>query len=472
MITNKTINIQIPIETDEYLRQFIFKNINYARKVWNDFVEEANKYKGDLYIYNDFDPYKFKVQYFIYEDLNNIYNEYCVGISEQISKNVFKAIKELRNYNFETITHNKKYHDNKKLRKLRFHGFDNYYGSFKVHTKAYEDIRNHKIYSRVHILDSSTISFRVRGGKGSNRYKEEKINIKLKEYFYEYKDKSKSPYFVRSYKVKGENAVECWFNELDIKEICFIHKLGKFYIQLSINVTYKIEDKDIKSRQLKAGIDTGIHNPAVLYYGKGRFIDICMPEKVANKIHYLERRAKRLQNIMDRKMYENNKHVKKGEPLIYSKNYWKVRYKFRKVWNKIVNIRRNWIYKTCKFIVTNFQYICVDKFKQPSNEDERWKELPNRVKRHINYTNRFHCMYTFNETLKHMAEKYGCTYIESPPNTTKTCSFCNKEYDDDTNDLHIRKFACHNENCEMKYKYIDRDYNAARNCYKYIKKCL
>ena len=46
MLTNKSINLCIPIEVNDYLKEFIFKNINYRRRVWNDFVEEAKKFEG------------------------------------------------------------------------------------------------------------------------------------------------------------------------------------------------------------------------------------------------------------------------------------------------------------------------------------------------------------------------------------------------------------------------------------------
>ena len=81
----------------------------------------------------------------------------------------------------------------------------------------------------------------------------------------------------------------------------FIHELGKFYIQLSINVRYYIDKNEVNSRLYdKAGIDTGIHNPFMLYDGNS-YISFRMNDKISNKIHYLERRAKRIQHAMDNK---------------------------------------------------------------------------------------------------------------------------------------------------------------------------
>ena len=472
MITNnKTICICIPIEVDDYLKNFIFKNINYRRKVWNDFVEEANKFKGKNCMYDGFKSLKFKTEYFQNEEANQVYETMCVGISEQVSKEAHTAINCIRDKNHNIDVRNETNQNNAKISRLKFHSFDRYYGSFKVHNKVYLSSTNNKIYSRLRVLNDRTLSFRVRGGPGS-RYKTgaEILTIRLKESLYKCKESSdKYPFFIRKYKVKGENAVECWFSELGIKETTFIHKLGKFYIQLSIECSYFIQKRDIKSRKIRAGIDTGIHNPAILYLGKGVYSKIELPLKKVNKLHYLERRAKRYQHIMDNKYRINIERVKRGElDSPYTKNYEKVRSKFRKVWYKINAIKLNWIYTTCKIIVTNFQIICVDKFTQPSNR--HMKNI--KLRRKFNFVNRFHCMFKFNTILKHMADKYGCVYIEAPRGTTCTCSFCGTTYDANTDDLAIREFACMNKDCANFGNLFDRDKNAARNCYKYLKKYL
>ena len=452
--SNSMISICLPIEVDDYLKSFIFKNINYRRKVWNDFVSEAKKFEGDNF-YNKFNPTIYKTEYFqFYENNGGIYNEYCVGISEQVAKDMTFALKRIRKNNYQILS-NKGYN---KLSKIHYKPYDKYYGSFKVHTKPKISNRN-KITSRVHIINDRCISFRVRGGAGSHTFfnNTEILLINLKESLYHEKINNKYDYFLRKYKVNSENPVECWFGENDIKEISFIHKLEKFYIQLSINVTYICKYSDIKSRQSKAGIDTGIHNPAVIYNGK-EFYSIRMDEKTIRKIHYLERRSKRLQKIMDNKYINNKKLYDKGEiQSIYTKNYEKVRYKYRKVLMKISNIKKDWIYKTCKDIVTNFQIICVDKFKQPNNLLIENKK----IRRNINFYNRFHCMFEFNQVLKNMAKKYGCSYIKSPDNTTRTCCCCGHVNE------HI-PLSQRNLICKKCGTTIDRDINAAQNCYDYI----
>ena len=60
-----------------------------------------------------------------------------------------------------------------------------------------------------------------------------------------------------------------------------------------------------------------------------------------------------------------------------------------------------------------------------------------------------------------MADKYGCIYIEAPRFTTRTCSCCG--YVNEHLPLSERDLVC--INCG---EVIDRDMNAAKNCYMYI----
>jgi putative transposase len=184
-----------------------------------------------------------------------------------------------------------------------------------------------------------------------------------------------------------------------------------------------------------------------------------MDQKTSNKIHYLERKARRIQHHMDNKFRINKERVKNGELISpYTKNYNKLRFKFRKIWKKITNIRKHWHYNTCKWIVTRYKKIYVDRFETPDKKEHLG--LPNKVKRKFNYINRFHSMYNFNEVLVYMCDKYGCEYNQAKPKTTCTCSVCG--HVNPHLDLSERYLVC--EECNSK---IDRDYNAAKNCYEF-----
>lgn len=451
-IKEAIIYIKLPIKVSEYIRNFIFKNINMRRQIWNDFVEvyESNKKENEEREKRgeekkEFRPLQYKTDYFREKEQGR-YDEYCVGLSEQVAIDMHNAMKTIK-------TNNKKVLDGKssaKLGELKFHKRDNYHGSFKVGCKTYET-RSNNISSRVHILDKNTLSFRVRGKIYG--HEEEILTIHLKEDLYDdvipY-DKHQNEY-IRYYKDNPARN-ECRFRDIDVRMCTFIHELGKFYIQLAIRVLYCIDKENIKSRYKKLGIDTGIHNPFMCYDGEHDiYTQVEMDNKTSRKIHYLERRARRIQHAMDKKYNYNIEHGLNP----YSNNYKKLLYKFRKIWKKIVNIKRHWSYNVCKKIVTHYKTIVVDRFNTPDNKD---KDIPNKLKRHIDYVNRFHGMYTTNDILVHMANKYGCEYIKAPKNTTCTCSMCGHK--NPHLPLSQRIFKC--EECGYE---IDRDMNAAKNCY-------
>ena len=448
-IKEAIINVKIPIEVDEYIRHFILLNINMRRQIWNDFVEKANKYKDEYNHYVGFNPLKYKTEYFNEVEVPaKRYDEYCTGLSAQVAKDMDIAMKSIKTKN-EKILKSK---SDTKLGELRTHKRNNYHGSFTVECKSLISTVNGKFYSRIHIKDKNTLSFRVRGNR--NGHESEDLIIHLKEDLYDdvipY-DKHQNEY-IRYYDEKLTARNECRFRDIDIRMCTFIHDLGKFYIQLAIRVLYCIDKENIKSRYKKLGIDTGIHNPFMCYDGEHDiYTQVEMDNKTSRKIHYLERRARRIQHAMDKKYNYNIEHGLNP----YSNNYKKLLYKFRKIWKKITNIRRNWAYNVCKKIVTHYKCIVVDRFTQPDNKDVN---LPNKLKRHINYVNRFHAMFNTNEILVHMANKYGCKYIEAPKNTTCTCSICGHK--NPHLPLSQRKFKC--EECGYE---IDRDMNAAKNCY-------
>ena len=446
--------ITIPIETDEYLEKFILDNSFMRNHIRNDFAEEANKYKGRWNKYKDFNPRKFKTYYFNeIEELERRYDYYCVGLSKQVANDFKKAIKTIRTKNSKIIENAIKNHiplSEITLGEFHYKRFNYNRYSFKVDLLS---SYNGRYYSKLNILDDKNLVFRVR----SNKYgrPKEYLSIKLKESLYD--DVLCNSTYIRHYTSNGYTN-ECTFTLEDIKEISFKYDCGHYYIQLSINASYIIDKKSLKySKDNICGIDTGIRHPVTLYDGKN-ILYLSMDDKTTRKIHYLERRIRRLQHYKDIKYNYNEKHGLST----HSNNIIKLSKKISKLYRKITNIKKFWIQNRCKEIATTYSKICVDTFEQPGDdESEGFKELPNILKRKINYANRFHNMYYFNEFLKHDCIKYGCEYVKSPEDTTRTCSICG--YVNDhllLKQTHLRCANCNNV--------IERDMNAAQNCYDYV----
>lgn len=446
----KTISIPILITnvSDEVKREFFFKNINRYRFLKNDCVELANLYCGDYNLYEDISMYKLHSYYFNFVEIyDKDYNDFCVNMSECVFEDIESAIRNIRKRNRDILNGKLK---GQSLGKLNFKKRDNYYGAFKIKPKMSTKIDKSgelKQRGRIKIIDNSTIRFTVSSGKGRGSGPTY-IIFDLNEPLFDrcICDKNEPVTYIKN--MASHN--ECWFNLNDIKYVSFIHKLDKFYIQFAISVEIFTE-KTIKKP--KAGIDLGIHNPGILYDGDNVF-RIAMPDNIISKILYLERRCGRYQHRMDIKYFTNKKLVQKGllkSP--YSKNYEKIRKKYRRIENKIHNIKMDWIYKTTKLIVTNYKVIIVDKSSVPIMDD-----IPRVVAKKIQHKINLQAIGIFNVILKHMASKYGSMYIEAPEGTTCTCSNCghiNKPIP-----LKVRTFVC--DKCGLK---LDRDINASKNCY-------
>lgn len=430
MKTQKIIYIKRKIEINDYLKEFIFSNINYRRKIWNLFVEEYYRCNEDWDLFNTVEIAS-RLTRDIDKERRYTEEYYASDIVKSVHMDVNNAMDRIKKRTMEEHKHFS----------LRFKSFDKYRGSFRVRT-CNELNKKGNLKGKVHIKDDFTFRFRAS--------KDNHFNVTLKESLYD--EKIGDTYRILD---KHKN-LKCYFHDEDIKQIVFSHELGQFYISLCINVTYVNKKKDIKNRNKLAGIDLGIHNPITLYDGTDTY-SINMGNKRLNKLHYLERRCNRLQKIMDRKMEENLKRHKLDPNYnIYTRSYERVRRKFRRTWKRIYDIRRDWRRKTAKIICNTYKNIVVDKFKQPTKDDH--KDLPNKVSRYINHYNRKHAMYLFTEVLIHDCVKYGCNFIEAPKYTTRTCSCCGHR--NPKLPLSQRIFTC--EECEYT---DDRDVNAAINCY-------
>ena len=432
MKKRKTITISRQLKVNNKLKNYLEDNMWYRRKIYNKFVEwykewDETREDGMRYDFNKAsrDMYQYEISEFDY-------NYYCTGIREKCAKDLFNSVKRVIH---ERTKGNKS--------ELRFTSYDRYTGSFKVATKPPMAAQNgNPTSSKCMILDDTHVQFAF------NRRNKQILELKEPLKF-EMKDSSnpmQKTFTTQRYR----------FRNVDIKEVVFVKKLNKYYINFIVEV--EILDYD-KPRNFLAGIDLGLRNPVTMCYlneeGKKVIEKFNMSDKEYRHMKHLEDRISRLQSIMDRKMLINKERVKKGElNTVYTRNYEKVRKKFRISHRKLFNVKRNWRLKLAHYIVNHYDNIVVDEFTNP---------ISNRETRKVKELNRFAIrldMSYFMYDLRHMSSKYSCNYINSPPDTTRTCCRCG----------HV------NEHLKLGKKYlkcvscgniIDRDANAAYNCFKY-----
>lgn len=209
-----------------------------------------------------------------------------------------------------------------------------------------------------------------------------------------------------------------------IKQITIKKSIDKWFVTI-------ITDAIIKTKcgNKVIGIDLGINNYLVDSEGK----EIENP-KILN--HY-KQELRTKQKSLSRK--------KKG-----SNNRKKARKSLSKLYEKITNVRRDFLHKLTTKLVKENKFIAMEKLgiKQMSQQ------------KHFNARNMLDCSWgEFGNLLSYKAENAGCLVVKvNPKNTSKMCSGCGNLQD---MPLWTREYNC--ENCNM---VLDRDHNSAINILK------
>ena len=434
LMRKRIVTISRMLKVDKELRRYLEDNMWYRRRIYNKFVEwyrEWDTNVRDSGIHYDWNQASKNM--YQYELENFDYTYYCTGIRERCAKNVFDIV---------NIVIKERLKGNSS--ELRFTCYDKYKGSFKVYNKIQtHGNKDNPTSAKCMILDETHVRFSFN--------KNNVQTLELKEPFNcEALDDPRIMF-------KSFTSQRYRFQNKDIKEVVFVKKLNKYYINFIVEV--EILDYDKHDRNFLAGIDLGLRNPVTMCYlndnGKEVIEKFNMSDKEYRRIKYLEIRINRLSQIMSRKMEINRKRVENEEiPSVYTRNYEKVRKKFRISHRKLFNVKRNWRLKLAHYIVNHYDNIVVDEFTNPvrCSRERKAREL-NRFRMELG-------MGYFMQTLRWMADRYNCNYIDSPSDTTRTCCRCG----------HV------NEHLKLGKKYlkcvscgtrIDRDVNAAYNCFKY-----
>ena len=225
--------------------------------------------------------------------------------------------------------------------------------------------------------------------------------------------------------------------------ISYHRATNKYFISFGIEV----ENQNHILNDYSVGIDLGIKELAVIAYDDNSkfYHNINKSKKMKN----LERRLKTLQRSISRK-YEANK---QGRKFIKTKNIEKAEQELRKLYNRIANIRDNYIHQTTAEIIKLYP-------KRVVMED--LNVIGMMKNKHLSKSIQ---QQHFNKFINYM--KYKCEFnniefiqVDRFYPSSKTCSCCgtiNKHLK-----LKDRTFIC--PDCGSK---IDRDLNAAINLSNY-----
>lgn len=231
---------------------------------------------------------------------------------------------------------------------------------------------------------------------------------------------------------------------------------GKFWY---LSVGYKVKPKQVKLTDEKIGIDLGLKDLAIVFNVNNSYCKKYRNINKGYKVRLLEKRLKRAQRKLSRKILNNIKSYDKNRVPIYirpledCKNIQKQNHIIQNLYRKLKNIRTNYIHQVTTEIVKtkpskivledlNIKGLMKNKHTAKSITDSKW--------------------YEFRRQILYKAELYGIEVVLANRfyPSSKTCSCCGN-YKKDLK-LNDRTYVC--DECGLK---IDRDINAAINLAKY-----
>lgn len=231
---------------------------------------------------------------------------------------------------------------------------------------------------------------------------------------------------------------------------------GKFWY---LSVGYKVEPKQVKLTNEKIGIDLGLKDLAIVSN-----VDNSYSKKYRNinkgyKVKLLEKRLKRAQRKLSRKILNNiesydEKHIPIYiRPLEDCKNVQKQIHIVQNLYRKLTSVRNNYIHQvTIEIVKTKPSKIVIEDL----NVSDMMKN------RHLAKSIANSKWYEFRRQILYKAEMYGIEVVLADRfyPSSKTCSCCGN-YKKDLK-LKNRTYIC--DECGLK---IDRDINAAINLANY-----
>ena len=218
-----------------------------------------------------------------------------------------------------------------------------------------------------------------------------------------------------------------------IQEVTISKKANRYYA--GVLIRYIQDNKNSSKEDSYIGIDLGVKDFAIINDNKGLYKKY---KSLNSKLIPLHERINIYNKILSRKNYGSN-------------NYEKARTKLNRTYERINNIRKDFLHKLSTHITNKYKYICIEDLKvgnmirnknlSKSISEQGWRE--------------------FRAMLEYKAEKNDCEIIVADKwfPSSQICSCCGNVLQGDSKiKLSQRTYHCHE--CNNK---IDRDYNAAVN---------
>ena len=218
---------------------------------------------------------------------------------------------------------------------------------------------------------------------------------------------------------------------------------GEYYLTFVMqDVEKTVKDKTLPKKSL--GIDVNIEN----------FLTDSNGVRIENPI--IKKKFEKQLKALDLKMSKCRKvtNVKTGKKE-FSKNYEKLRVKRAKIYQKITDIKSDFLHKLSTNIVKNHDEVVIEKL-----------QIGNMLKNHCLAEAISNVSWgKFFEMLRYKGEWYDCDIIEVAPHfTSQDCSECDKRSETKLG-LNVREWTC--AFCGAHHV---RDFNSAKNILKKVKK--
>lgn len=262
---------------------------------------------------------------------------------------------------------------------------------------------------------------------------------------------------------------ELRFNGI-IKTVTVFKDAGKYFAAFSIQLDNpsSIQNR-FNNKSGIVGIDVNIGKFVISTNRKVSYNKFNLPMKkleyYSNKASYYDKQMAAMRNHAKRVHKRYSKEHESDYQYSPSLRYLSMQLKRKKCYNKIKNIRKDWMH--------NFTTLMCKYFKEIHIED-----LDNKAMiRHSNLAKRLtsSCFGKFKEQLKYKSEWYGNNLILVPRNfpSTQICSECGYRKTKDSyggkQTLHGDSIHCEHQNyyCYKCGAILDRDENAAKNLMMY-----